>query len=274
MPASPSANIKSSLPYPGRNLKMGDPDIKTVKALQARLNALGCGPLEVDGDFGTNTKNSVSLFQTRSSAKNGVPLLADGVVGAITWEALFGERSVPQKKRSEDQLLRKALGVAVTQLHVREEPMGSNRGPEVDEYLRSAGKTPEGNHFPWCASFVYWCFNQAAKTGENPVIQTAGVLDHWNKAGRAGIKRVFAKDAIQDPGLVQPGFIFIIKTGGVTGHTGLVEQVNGGSLTTLEGNTNGAGSREGQGVFRLTTRKIADINVGYIDYGKADRSRV
>jgi hypothetical protein len=36
-------------------------------------------------------------------------------------------------------------------------------------------------------------------------------------------------------------------------------------ITTLEGNANTGGSREGVGVFRLT-RKINGINKGFIDY--------
>jgi hypothetical protein len=44
-----------------------------------------------------------------------------------------------------------------------------------------------------------------------------------------------------------------------------VEQVNGGMLTTLEGNTDAGKTREGGGVYRLT-RKIADVNKGFVDY--------
>jgi len=54
--------------------------------------------------------------------------------------------------------------------------------------------------------------------------------------------------------------------GGGLGHTGIVEKVNGGFLTTIEGNTNDGGSREGIGVFRRTGRKIKDINKGFLQY--------
>jgi len=52
---------------------------------------------------------------------------------------------------------------------------------------------------------------------------------------------------------------------GGTGHTGLVEAVEGGFITTVEGNTDASKTREGGGVYRLT-RKIVDINKGFIDY--------
>jgi len=40
----------------------------------------------------------------------------------------------------------------------------------------------------------------------------------------------------------------------------------GGLLTTIEGNTNNSGSREGIGVFRRKARTINSINEGYLEY--------
>jgi hypothetical protein len=47
---------------------------------------------------------------------------------------------------------------------------------------------------------------------------------------------------------------------------GLVREVTGGTLVTIEGNTNDGGSREGVGVFQRGSRKIVSINKGFIDY--------
>jgi hypothetical protein len=109
---------------------------------------------------------------------------------------------------------------------------------------------------------------RATSDRRNPVIRTAGVLDHWARAGAAGIERIPAEKAHLDEALVTPGHIFVIDAGGPggAGHTGLVEQVVAGTLVTVEGNTNDGGSREGIGVFRRTGRRIRDINVGFIDY--------
>ena len=98
------------------------------------------------------------------------------------------------------------------------------------------------------------------------MIKTAGVLDHWQKAGLQGIRRIKSDQAIENPTLVQPGQIFVISTGEGHGHSGLVEVVKGGKLTTIEGNTNAGGSREGVGVFRRTSRTLATINTGFVDY--------
>lgn len=106
---------------------------------------------------------------------------------------------------------------------------------------------------------------------DNPCIKTAGVLDHWNTAGRGGIRGIHHAQSSHDPLLAQPGMIFIIDTGvpGGAGHTGLVERVEGGKLVTIEGNTNDGSSREGIGVFRRNRRKVNSINKGFIDYSRS-----
>jgi hypothetical protein len=160
------------------------------------------------------------------------------------------------------------LEFALTQVHVMEDPLGSNRGPEVDEYVRAAGGNP-ADKLAWCVAFTHFCYLKGAeKIGRaNPHVKTLGVLDHWNKARtKAKVRRILHAEAIGDPALVTPGALFIIDTGGGHGHTGLVLEVANGRLETIEGNTNDAGSRNGIGVFRREARKINDINKGFIDY--------
>jgi len=97
------------------------------------------------------------------------------------------------------------------------------------------------------------------------MVKTAGCLDHWNKAPSRGAKRIPAAAAKADPALIKPGMAFIMDHGGGLGHTGLVEKVAGGLLTTLEGNTDASKTREGGGVYRLI-RKVGEINKGFIAY--------
>jgi len=257
----------NALPFPGRVVKVGDAD-ESVLAIQRRLNQVGSGPIDEDGVFGPQTAAAVTLFQARFTDVDGLPLRADGIVGAITWAALFGRTPDGTTTSATAPLPAEALKVAASRVGVMEQPPGSNRGPEVDRYLRAVGLDPSKGSFPWCAAFVFSCFDDAARTlgRRNPVIKTAGVLDHWNQAGQRGIERISAAKAHMHEALVRPGLIFVIDTGGGTGHTGLVERVDDGKLVTLEGNTNDGGSREGVGVFRRTGRRVREINVGYIDY--------
>lgn len=257
--------------YPGRVIKMGEQDARIVKALKTALNQQlllkGAAAVKLDPDnpnFGPQMKQAVQVFQARQVDPLGNPLKPDGEVGAITWGRLFGLATVPSAVGSTSPLLAQVLVVAASQVGVMEVPKNSNRGPEVEAYLKSVGL---GGGFAWCGAFTYWCFQEAAQQQGrgNPMVKTAGCLDHWERSKAAGAIRITKAHAVADPGLLQPGMCFIMDFGGGKGHTGFVTEVMGGQVKTIEGNTDASQSREGGGVYRLT-RKIADINKGYIDY--------
>lgn len=234
-------------------LKRGVSNVEAVVRLQRRLNELGCGPVDDDGVFGGGTKSAVAMFQTRRG------LLADGIVGPQTWAALFPT----VVEHAGSALGAAALAVAVGQLGVKEHAM--NRGPEIDEYVRRVGLDPAGGH-AWCQAFVYWCFDEGAKRlgVANPCVRTASCMDHWIGARQQALV-VPAAEAADDPGLVKPGAVFVIDFGHDKGHVGFVERVHLGRLITIEGNTNVAGSREGDGVYRRA-RSFLGVNLGFVEY--------
>ena len=238
--------------FPGRTINRTEKDKVIVTAVQHRLNELGCGPLQEDGGFGPRTSGAVGKFQSL----HGLP--ASGAVDEATWIALFA----PQP------LLSAVVRQASLQVGVMELPLGSNRGPKVDQYLLRVGLNPAAGSFPWCVAFVYYCFDEASKAlgRGNPLIRTAGVLDLWNKSCAKGIPHLTTAEAAADPSKIQPGFIFVMSTGTGSGHVGLVEGSTADRLITIEGNTNTNGSREGIGVFRRDKRKVAQITQGFLDY--------
>lgn len=247
--------------YPNRIIKEGETNASIVRAIQRRLIELNIGSLTGTGVYGPKTKSAVKLFQATHRDQLGNPLEVDGKVGSLTWAALFGIENVVTSYDTPNKLLSEVLEIARSQIGTMEVPPGSNRGPQVNQYLASVG-LPPGNY--WCATFVYWCFDQASKRLQrrNPLIRTGHVMTHWNKTtGR----KILVADAANKPSLVRAGHIFILNTGGSSGHTGLVEKVEGGFIQTIEGNTNDNGSSEGIGVFRLQ-RKILKINRGFIEY--------
>ncbi|MES2276435.1 MAG: CHAP domain-containing protein [Bacteroidota bacterium] len=248
--------------YPGYTIKQHDPHKDVVTAIQKQLNAKGCGPIGVDGDYGDNTFNAVLLFQSRFADANGHPLTMDGMIGPVTWSTLFGVATVAPVLTAASPLLTAVLKFAGTQVGIMESPEGSNSGPEVNKYLKSVGLGPG---YSWCMSFVYYCFGQAStQLGiANPAYKSGGVIDAWDNTHG---KKVLHADAIVNTSLVLPGQIFIISTGGGHGHTGLVEKVTNGLLTTIEGNTNNDGSSNGIGVFRRSARTINSINMGFIQH--------
>jgi hypothetical protein len=268
-----SPKRREPMNYPGRTIKIGETDLNVVKALKQRLNEA----LSLENDpsarldpnepnFGPKMKQTIKFFQARHVDAAGRSLRQDGEVGSLNWAALFGEDSITSTETAGNPFLTKVVAVAAGEeaKNVREIPKNSNRGPQVEEYLHRAG-AEAGN--PWCCSFVYWCFDEAAaSTGcTNPMVKTAGCLDHWQRAKTAGATRIPASQTVQNPALIKPGMVFIMDHGGGLGHTGLVESVAGGILTTIEGNTDASKTREGGGVYRLT-RKVGEINKGFIDY--------
>lgn len=145
---------------------------------------------------------------------------------------------------------KEAMKVAATQIGAKEQPAGSNDGPQVRQYL-AAVKLGAG--YAWCMAFVYWCAAQAARDLHqvNPLLLTGGVLRQWNERPALRVARP------------QPGDIFIMEFSKGQGHTGFVEAVLAdGTIRTIEGNTNAAGSREGIEVARRV-RKQSTIK-GYL----------
>ncbi|MBK8848498.1 MAG: peptidoglycan-binding protein [Bacteroidetes bacterium] len=249
--------------YPNQIIKKGSTLKSAVKAIQLRLKELGYLSDTADGVFGNNTSTAVKLFQAQHVDQQGVSLKADGSVGAITWAVLFGVEKTPVTTTADSQLGEEIVRIAKKEVGKMEKPAGSNSGPDIKKYFDSVD-IAQG--YAWCVCFTYWCINQAcANIGvTNKMPRTAGVLAHWNTTKA---KKILAADAKNNPSLVKPGQFFMMKMGRVTGHTGIVTAVSGGFIECIEGNTNDGGSREGVGVF-ARKRKIADINLGFIEYKK------
>jgi hypothetical protein len=158
-------------------------------------------------------------------------------------------------------LITALLIIARSEIGIKENPAGSNRGPRVEEYLKSVHLEAG---FAWCAAFVYWCYESACMglNLANPLPSTGSCLNHWNKT--AG-KRITPGEVVLYPDLIEPGDIFIIRRNAWQGHTGIVTAIDGLYITTIEGNANSFHSAEGDGVVELK-RRIDSINVGFIRY--------
>ena len=251
--------------YPGHVVKIGEADPKIVAALIDQLASRGFRSADVSDKYDDALASLVRHFQSTHADVQGRALEPDGQVGPLTWATLFGATPVITPTTG---LAGAALGVAVSQVGVMERPIGSNSGPEVNAYLKSVN-VPPGNF--WCAAFVHWCFDQAAKARgiNNPWPRTGGCLDLFNKVKALNdpSKIVTVREALADPLLIKPGLVFILDHGGGQGHTGFVKQSIAGALRTIEGNSNNDGSRNGVGVFELNRRKVTDVQLkGFIDF--------
>lgn len=161
------------------------------------------------------------------------------------------ETMEPKEQMEHLSLQDRVLSIARSQMGFAEIPHGSNWGKHVKKYLNSVGI-----NFPaaWCMAFVYWVFEEAAKEAalKNELVKTGGVLHQWNNVS----KKYKSKMPLR-------GGVFIMDFGKGTGHTGIIEKVDGDYIHTIEGNTNDEGSREGYEVARRK-RKISSCK-GFIN---------
>lgn len=76
-----------TIPYT-KTLKYKESSGELVKQLQTRLTELGYYSGNISGNFLGNTRNAVKAFQEQNALK------ADGIVGELTWDALFNDSDV------------------------------------------------------------------------------------------------------------------------------------------------------------------------------------
>lgn len=101
------------------------------------------------------------------------------------------------------------------------ESWGTNWGPRIALYQ----KVTRAYRAAWCASFVQYCLQDA---GVGPIAdRTAGVWYLWDYARKHGWATVTPR----------PGCIAILPGLNRSGHTGLVESVDGRTVRTIEGNS-------------------------------------
>jgi hypothetical protein len=247
--------------YPNRVVKIGERDAVIVKAVADALAARGVSVHSPPGAFDASLASSVQLFQSLHRDLHGKPLVIDGKIGPLTWGALFGAGTLAAPPAASGALAARALEIAIGEIGTMEDPVGSNSGTRVEAYLRSTGLP--GGHF-WCMAFVHWCFAEAARTlgVPNRFPRTPGVLDAWNKSAGSRIDKA---TALTDLSWVGPGAVFIMDYGNSLGHTGIVRHNDGGLLTTIEGNADPEGGRNGIGVFELRRRSISAVKMkGFI----------
>jgi len=76
---APEASQSVSMAYPGPPMvKVGSNETEAVKAIQAKVGA------KVDGNYGPQTRQFVRNWQAQNSCR------PDGIVGPVTWKAMFG----------------------------------------------------------------------------------------------------------------------------------------------------------------------------------------
>jgi hypothetical protein len=118
---------------------------------------------------------------------------------------------------------------------------GNNDGERVEEYLRSCGLR-KGQ--PWCAAFVTWTFKQA---------EVSAVVSGYSPSWFPNKRVIYTNGGTNNLTPIQSDvFGIYFSSKGRIAHVGFIDQWDEGTAycMTVEGNTNDAGSREGDGVYR------------------------
>lgn len=146
------------------------------------------------------------------------------------------------------ELAKKEVGV--------EEIGGTNCGPRVNEY-KAATWLPYEESWAWCAAFIDWLVMRAMEDSKRKFTftrpRTAGAwdLENWSMKQDGSTWTKLNPQASD----IAAGDIVIFTFP----HVGLaIDSPAKGLVATIEGNTDGVGSRDGGGVWRKF-RKISQI---------------
>ena len=209
-------------------------------------------------------------------AQHGLP--ADGKLGPGTLAAFKAPPAAPAAPAAPLNITEAALALIATATAeankgVRE--VGKNAGPDVEKYLHCLGMT-KGS--PWCAAFVSWCVMTSRGLAKPPKWCSGSAVSLFQMSGKNAVK-VTPVDA-DYKSKVKPGYIWsraqdataaaaARKGSWCQGHTGIVVAVDAMGFHTIEGNTNAAGSREGDGVYRKLHKwsdaELIGKTVGWFD---------
>jgi hypothetical protein len=210
-----------------------------------------------DGHFGPSTESAIRKFQEYNS------LTVDGIVGNNTWKVLTEPMRKAYTRINTSGLSLKQLVVAYAQQHLdaKAREFSGNRGTWVRSYMGGN----EGPQWAWCMGFVQMVLDQATYTIGKDLKEYMPICYSCDMVGRHGIdsgkllRNKQVRDNIAD---VEAGDVFlVVKTQFDWVHTGIVVDVNpDGWITTIEGNTNQGGSREGVEV-RKRKRDVKSSNI-------------
>lgn len=145
-----------------------------------------------------------------------------------------------------------AVGIAKAEVGVTEHPAGSNSGPRVHTFQSATGAYGQ----PWCASFVTWCYETAAKRAGRTVrpAPIAAYVPSWTqmiRAGERGWRRV-------EPSEARAGDVVTLWG---SQHIELVTGREDGSLLCVGGNTSPEGQNANGGMVARTRRSYGEVTV-------------
>jgi hypothetical protein len=172
------------------------------------------------------------LLSNAGSSKSTVANYGQGpLIGSLWKGASVNKSELTSNAEAEYRI----VSIAEKALGVREQH-GKNDGIAVETYLRYVKL---GKGYPWCAAFVSWVFGQAGYSKP----RSAWSPDLFPSSRIRSVPKIAVVLGIYFPALKR------------IAHVGLVTGLQHDWVESVEGNTNAAGSREGDGVYRRLRHK-------------------
>jgi hypothetical protein len=145
--------------------------------------------------------------------------------------------NISEQERFKQEKIEAVADVYTSQLGVRES--GNNEGDEVEKYLASTDLKPG---YAWCASFITWTFERAG---------IEAIHSAWTPDWFPHRLTIYKRGQVTGiPLQIADVFGIYFQNKGRIAHVGFIHRVDGGYVVTVEGNTNGSGAREGDGVYK------------------------
>ena len=142
-----------------------------------------------------------------------------------------------------------ALAWARSKIGVREEPPGSHRGPEIDEWQRACGLLG----YAWCGMFVAAALRAGGLEPPREIVWTPALLE-WARSGRHGFSlRAWSERT--------PGDLVLFSFGTTEWEVNHVGLLDFDRTHTIEGNTTAEGwtDQAAGGVVARRARGAADV---------------
>lgn len=190
-----------------------------------------------------------------------------GILLVLIVNGVFGQNTLREKVQ---QTYTEEIGIR--------ELTGHNDGKQVEKYLAAAGFK---KGYAWCGAFVNWCFVQNnIKSVKSPA---------WAPSWFPNKNVIFIQGKkIREPPAAGDVFGIYFQSKKRIAHVGFVDNWGDKWVTTVEGNTNQAGSREGDGVYRkrrikrqiykvskfISNEKHSDFINGNADDGLPNRKEI
>lgn len=151
----------------------------------------------------------------------------------LSWNSLVGQCNI---RTSLEEIYTSQLGV--------KEATGNNDGKDVEKYLAKSGLT-KGS--PWCAAFVYWVYSEA---GIVPDITAPAYCPSYFTNEYVIFKRGSNNSEFTCPPQKGDMIGIYFPSKGRVAHIAFYAGETEDYYITVEGNTNDAGSREGDKVMK------------------------